>query len=70
MGLLLPGETLNESFIVYEGVHPGIHAIDTWHLYEKPTSKKAGKMRVRSYYTGKELEKLMEYSKEDFINRI
>ena len=59
IGLLFPGEHLNESFIVYEGVHPGIHIYDTWHLFEKIEENKPGKMRIHSYYTGEEMEKMM-----------
>lgn len=51
MGVLLPGEVLNESFIVYEGIHPGIHpGYDNFHLYEDIPN---GKVRIHSYYTGK-----------------
>lgn len=60
LGILFPGEILDESFVVHEGVHPGIHAYDNFHITEEPTAKKEGYANLYSYYTGEELEKLMK----------
>lgn len=66
--MLFPDEELIESFIVYEGVHPGIHAsYDNFYIEKEPPN---GKVEIESIFDGKELDSLMKDATYEFNNMV